>query len=155
MKNYKYNVNAYGEHDEATFRTNDVRDALDTFITAAASGTHTDLLDGYTGEVLALANYSDKDFATEEITLMIAGMLFEKGMVEPAPEAEENEPACGECGGPVNENGVCQHCGVQDDTLRGETDDPELKTIEPDDLFALIEQMVAEGKAVKLGGLPS
>ena len=132
-----------------------MRDALDVFLTATASGIHTDLLDGYTGEVLALSNYSDKDFATEEITLMIEGMLFEKGMVEPTLEPKENEPACGECGGPVNENGVCQHCGVQDDTLRAKTDDPELKTIEPDDLFALIEQMVAEGKAVKLGGLPS
>lgn len=149
MKNYLYNVNTYGKDDEATFRTNDVRDALDTFLKAKAQGIHCDLLNGYTGEVMAITNHSDsEDYATDEATLMIKGMVFE-GLEgeDTAPEAEEDEPACGECGGPVDANGACQHCGVEDDTLRTEEDDPEL-----DDLFAFLEWMVAMGK---LGGMPS
>jgi hypothetical protein len=152
MKNYAYNVNTYGENVEATFRTNDVRDALDTFLKGGAQGIHCDLVNGYTGEVLAIINCPGcEDYATDETMLMIKGMIFEAWEGEEiAPEAEEDEPACHYCDGPVNVNGVCQHCGVEDNTLRA---DPE--EIEPDDLFAFLEQMVAEGKAVKLGGMPS
>lgn len=124
MKNYNYNVNIYTE-DEMTFRTNDVRGALDTFLNAKAQGVHCDLLDGHTGEVLAIANCPDcEDCATPGTMLMIKGMLFESLEGEEiAPEVEE--------------------------------DDPEPETVEPDDLFTFLEQMVAEGKAVKLGGLLS
>lgn len=132
MKNYAYNVNAYGESNESTYRTNDVRDALDAFLKSEASGIHCDLLNGYTGEVLAIANSpSGEYYATDEITLMIKGMIFEAWEGENiAPKAEEDDP-------------------------EAEEDDPEPEAVEPDDLFALLEQMVAEGKAVKLGGMPS
>ena len=129
MKNYLYNVNVYGENDEATFRTNDVRDALDSFLKAGAQGIHCDLLNGCTGEVLAIANCPDcEDYATDETMLMIMGMLFE------VLEGEELAPEPVKPEAPVS--GVC--CDAA-----------------PDDLLMLLEQMVAEGKAVKLGGLPS
>ena len=132
MKNYAYHVNTYGENDEATFRTNAVRDALDTFLKAGAQGIHCDLVNGYTGETLAITNCPGcEDYATDETMLMIKGMIFEAWEGEEvAPEAEEDDP-------------------------EAEEDDSEPKAIEPDDLFALLEQMVAEGKAVKLGGMPS
>ena len=119
MKNYNYIVNIYAE-DEITFRTNDVRGALDTFLAHGAQGLHCDLLDGYTGEVLAIVNCPDcEDYATDEIMLMTEGVFFERlEGEEPDPEVEEYEP----------------------------------ETVEPDDLFTFLEQMVAEGKAVKLGG---
>jgi hypothetical protein len=124
MKNYSYNVNIYTE-DEMTFRTNDVRGALDTFLNAKVQGVHCDLLDGHTGEVLAIANCPDcEDCATPSTMLMIKGMLFE------SLEGEEIAP-------------------------EDEEDDPEPETVEPDDLFTFLEQKVAEGKAVKLGGLLS
>lgn len=94
MKNYNYNVNIYTKDSEATFRTNDVRDALDTFLKTGAQGTHCDLLNGYTGEVLAIVNCPDcEDYATDEIMLMTEGMFFEllEGE-EIAPEVEEDEP---------------------------------------------------------------
>ena len=124
MKNYNYIVNIYAE-DEITFRTNDVRGALDTFLTHGAQDLHCDLLDGYTGEVLAIVNCPDcEDYATDEILLMTGGVFFESLEGEEiAPEVEEG--------------------------------DPEPETVEPDDLFTFLEQMVAEGKAVKLGGLLS
>ena len=155
MKNYNYNVNIYGENDEVTFRTHNVRDALDSFLKGDTQGVHCDLLNGYTGEVLAIVNCPGcEDFATDEVKLMIKGMIYEalEGE-EVAPEAEEDELVCSECGGPVNANGICQYCGVEDDTLRAKEDKPE--TVESDDLFTFLEQMVAKGKAVKLGGLPS
>ena len=125
MKNYAYNVNAYGENDGATFRTNDVRAALDTFLEAKSLGIHCDLLNGCTGEVMAIANCPDcKDYATDEATLMLKGMAFEA-------------------------------LGGEEIPLEVEEDDPEPEAVEPDDLFAFLEQMVAEGKAVKLGGMPS
>lgn len=126
MKNYNYIVNIYAE-DEITFRTNDVRGALDSFLVHGAQGLHCDLLDGYTGEVLAVVNCPDcEDYATDEILLMTEGMLFESlGGEEIAPEVEEDEPVCGECGGPVNANGVCQPCEVEDDTLRGDEPEPQ------------------------------
>jgi hypothetical protein len=94
MKNYNYNVNAYGENDETTFRTNDVRDALDAFLKTGAQGIHCDLLDGHTGEVLAVVNCPDcEDYAIDEIMLMIGGMLFDVlGGEEIAPEDEEDDP---------------------------------------------------------------
>ena len=92
MKNYAYNVNAYGENDGATFRTNDVRAALDTFLEAKSLGIHCDLLNGCTGEVMAIANCPDcKDYATDEATLMLKGMAFEALGGEEIPlEAEED-----------------------------------------------------------------
>lgn len=143
MKNYAYNVNAYGENDGATFRTNDVRAALDTFLEAKSLGIHCDLLNGCTGEVMAIANCPDcKDYATDEATLMIKGMAFEAlGGEEIALEAEEDEPACSQCGGPVNANGACQHCGVVDDTLRAEEDGSEVETMDPYALFELLGQL--------------
>lgn len=143
MKNYAYHVNTYGENDEATFRTNDVRDALDTFLKGGAQGIHCDLVNGYTGEVLAIINCPNcEDYATDETMLMIKGMIFEAWEGEEiAPEAEEDEPACGQCGGPVNANGACQHCGVVDDTLRAEEDGSEVETMDPYTLFELFGQL--------------
>ena len=94
MKNCNYIVNIYAE-DEITFRTNDVRGALDTFLTHGAQGLHCDLLDGYTGEVLAIVNCPDcEDYATDEIMLMTEGVFFEllEGK-EPDPSEPEEEDA--------------------------------------------------------------
>ena len=144
--NYKYHVNVYADNEEITLKSNDVVSALDFLLKTIASGTKCDLIDGFTGEVLAIANNPDHaDYATPEITLMMAGMVYNVQCDCEDCGEETAEPVCGECGGPVNANGVCQHCGVEDDTLRAE----------PDDLFEFLEQMVAEGKAVKLGGLLS
>lgn len=98
MKNYLYNVNVYGENDEATFRTNDVRDALDSFLKAGAQGIHCDLVNGCTGEVLAIVNCPDcEDYATDETMLMIQGMIFEALEGEDtAPEVEEDDDLPGE-----------------------------------------------------------
>jgi hypothetical protein len=92
MKNYNYNVNIYAE-DEVTLRTNDVHVALDSFLTHGAMGLHCDLLNGYTGEVLAIVNCPDcENHATDEIMLMIQGMVFEAmegDLLTPEPAPQE------------------------------------------------------------------
>lgn len=146
-KMFNYEVTTYAEGNEIVLRTNSIDDALSAIFQCAEDGLHANIINGHTGEVLAIVNHPNgEDFATDEMALMMVGFLASKNWGEP----EEDEPACHYCGGPVNANGVCQHCGVEDDTLRAEPEE-----IEPDDLFAFLEQMVAEGKAVKLGGLPS
>lgn len=106
--NFAYHVNAHFAEVEATVRTNNPTIAIKEFLGHVEDGTHCDIVNGFTGEVLAIANRKDQaDYATDEMALMVLGYL----------SATESQPACGECGGPVNENGVCQHCGVEDDTL--------------------------------------
>lgn len=77
MKNYNYHVNIYTENGEIAVRTNDVKAALGTFLEFIESGHHCNLMNGNTGEVLAIANYSEEgDFVTEEVRLMILGFLL-------------------------------------------------------------------------------
>ena len=85
MKMYAYNVNTYGEQNEITFRTNDVREALDAFITTVDGGVACDFLNGYTGEVMGIANNPDhEDYATDELWLMVQGFYSEQEQ-EPDP----------------------------------------------------------------------
>lgn len=113
--NFAYHVNAHFAEVEATVRTNNPTIAIKEFLGHVEDGTHCDIVSGVTGEVLAIANCEDHaDYATDEMALMVLGYLY-------ATENQPAEPTCGECGGPVDENGACQHCGVEDDTL---TTDP-------------------------------
>ena len=115
---FNYEVTTYAEGSEVVLRTNSIENALTEIFQCAEEGLHANIINGYTGEVLAIVNHPEgEDFATDEMALMMVGFIASKNWGEP----EENEP----------------------------------ETVEPDDLFALLEQMVAEGKAVKLGGLPS
>lgn len=79
MRMYAYNVNTYEEQNEITFRTNDVREALDAFLTSVGGGVACDFLNGYTGEVMGIANNPDhEDFATDELWLMVQGFYSEQ-----------------------------------------------------------------------------
>jgi hypothetical protein len=118
IKMFNYEVTTYIEGNETVLRTNSIEDALTEFFDSADESLHANIINGHTGEVLAIVNHPNgEDFATDEMALMMVGFLASKNWGEP----EEDEP----------------------------------ETVEPDDLFAFLEQMVAEGKAVKLGGLPS
>ena len=55
MKNYTYNVNAHFEKAETTLRTNDVRVAIQEFFDYVEDGVWCDIVNGFTGEVLAIA----------------------------------------------------------------------------------------------------
>lgn len=114
MKNFCYNVNTYAENEELTFRTNNIRHALADFFESANEGVHADIVNGCTGEVLAIVNSPEcEDYATDEMALMMLGYQY----AEVRDEDEEEE--------------------------------------ETGSLVDFLDEMVAQGKAVKLGGLSS
>ena len=121
-KNFAYHVNAHFEKAETTLRTNDVKVALKEFMDYIEDGVSCDVVNGFTGEVLAIANNPDhEDYATDEWGLMIGGMLYLSDLAESQVEEEEDELPC-----PVPaENGGFG-------------------------LAELLDALVAEGKAVKL-----
>ena len=141
MKNFNYNVNTYfADGDEMTLRTNSIRSTLDAFFASVEDGHHTDIVNGFTGEVLAIAN-TDEPWVTDEMGLMMVGHLAAQAWGEPSDEVEEDEPVCQMCGGDINENGVCRWCGV-------------VYGAEPSHEMTTAEGMVL-GLIQALGGLPS
>lgn len=89
MKNFNYNVNTYcADGDEMTLRTNSIKSALDAFYASVEDGHHTDIVNGFTGEVLAIAN-TDEPWCTDEMALMILGYLCAETWGE---EDEDDEP---------------------------------------------------------------
>ena len=59
---------------ETEVRTNDIFLTLDTYLSEVQNGNPTLVMDGYTGEILAIANHEDMDdHATDEFGLIIRG----------------------------------------------------------------------------------
>ena len=136
MKNFNYNVNSYfADGSEITFRTNNVRDAIEAFFENVENGVHCNIVNGFTGEVLAIAcSPEGEDFATEEMALMFLGYMMENAW----GEEDEGEEVCDTCGGDVVD-GICQYCG---------------RCVECEDEVTTAEGMVL-GLIQALGGLPS
>ena len=61
---------------ETELRTNDIYQALDIYLNEVQNGNPTLIMDGHTGEVVAIANHEDiEDHANSEFTLIIRGYL--------------------------------------------------------------------------------
>ena len=104
MKNFAYNVNTYCENEEFTFRTNSITNALAEFFENVAEGYHTNIINGFTGEVLAIANNPEgEDFATDEMALMMLGHLCAEHWGEEDDEEEDEIPV------PVDGGGLGLH----------------------------------------------
>ena len=112
MMNFKYEVNTYMDNEEVIFRTNNPRNAIHAFFEALEVGAHVNIVDGTTGEVLAIANCPDmNNYTTDEMALMMLGYLMEAEWGhEEADDEDSDLPTCGLCGGDVV-NGVCDCCG--------------------------------------------
>ena len=105
--NFAYHVNAHFAEVEATVRTNNPTIAIKEFLGHVEDGTHCDIVNGLTGEVLAIANCEDhEDYATEN-------QPAEPAVVEEYPQEKEMS------------------------------------------LVDFLDDLVTQGKAIKLGGLPS
>ncbi len=94
MQNFNYNVNTYFDGEELTYRTNSIHNALTSFFDDVNEGYHTNIVNGFTGEVLAIANSPEgDDFATDEMALMMVGYLahenWDEKPAEPTLTAEE------------------------------------------------------------------
>ena len=147
MKDFNYNVNSYfADGTEMTLRTNNVRDAIEAFFENVENGVHCNIVNGFTGEVLVLCgNPEAEDFATDEMALMMVGYLAEQAW----GDEDEDVPTCQMCGCELDEQGVCKCCGVVDGSAVAIAEE------ETGSIVDFLEEMVAQGKAVKLGGMPS
>ena len=140
--NYSYNVNAYFEKAETTLRTNDVNVAIREFMEYVEDDVTCDIVNGFTGEVLAIANNPNhENYCTDEVALMILGVLYEEQWGE--------DEVCDTCGGDVVD-GVCQYCG------RCVECEDEMVTAESL-VLALVNELAENGSAIKckVCGLPS
>lgn len=88
----KYEVSVFYDDAEVTVKTNDPETAILEMLRADANGVHAHVTDGYTGEVLAIANHPEQ-FATPEFSLMVMGFLFKMEQ----EVAEEEELECVDC----------------------------------------------------------
>ena len=141
MENFNYNVIIKNNGNEIVIKTNDVNYAIHEFLRACDADCEVCLCNGYTGEVLC--HNEDEPWCTDEMALMILGYMCAEAWGE-EDEDEDDEPVCGECGGPVNANGVCQHCGVEDDELAKVVEiDP--TAVPSDDVLDNLRQLARSG----------
>lgn len=106
----KYVVKSFYDNARVTVETDDPEVAVFEMSSRDMDGIYALCLSGETGEILAIVNEPNgENYNTPEFALMMLGTLM--------ANTWGDEPTCGECGGPVNENSACQHCGVEDDTL--------------------------------------
>ena len=90
----KYVISVFYDDAEVDVKTNDVEIAILEMLKADKTGNHAHVVDGFTGEVLALVNSPDGErHCTEEFALMTLGFLFK--MEQEASEEEEAE--CVDC----------------------------------------------------------
>ena len=146
MENYNYNLIIKNNGNEIVIKTNDVTYAIREYLRADEAGCEVCLCNGYTGEVLC--HNGDEPYCTDEMALMILGYMCAEAWGE--EDEDEEVPTCQSCGGSIDENGNCEWCG----RLYGSADVP-AEGVVADPFIAMLEDLVAQGKAVKLGGLPS
>jgi hypothetical protein len=90
----KYVISVFYDDAEVDVKTNDVEIAILEMLKADKTGNHAHVVDGFTGEVLAIVNNPDGErYCTEEFALMTLGFLFK--MEQEASEEEEAE--CVDC----------------------------------------------------------
>lgn len=78
---------------ETELRTNDIYQALDIYLNEVQNGNPTLIMDGHTGEVVAIANHEGiEDHANSEFTLIIRGYLATLVAEEevPSPDYPDN-----------------------------------------------------------------
>ena len=91
MMNYKYEVNTHLDGEEIVFRTNNPNHAIRECFDACEESLHVTIMDGLTGEMLAICNAPGMDdYITDEMALMMLGWLCETEWGR--HNAEESEP---------------------------------------------------------------
>ena len=80
MMTFNYSVTAIYDNCVSNLQTNSADTAIRTMLTHAEAGAVVDVVNNYTGEVLATANH-DEPYITEEWSLMILGWLMQNGWV--------------------------------------------------------------------------
>ena len=150
----KYVVESFYDDAKVTVETNDPEVAILEMIQRDMEGVHAHVVDGFTGEVLAIVNNPDgENYSTQEFALMTLGFLFK--MEQEASEEEEAE--CVDCE-PEVEMEIIPNifevmsalCEQQAEEILGPQEDPE-----PVEECMSAEDMVLKMLQAMGGGLPS
>ena len=92
MMNVKYVVESFYDDAKVTVETNDPEVAILEMIQRDMAGVHAHVVDGFTGEVLAIVNNpSGENYSTQEFALMTLGVLMAHQWGEEEDEPEEEE----------------------------------------------------------------
>ena len=149
----KYVISVFYDDAEVDVKTNDVEIAILEMLRADKNGNHAHVVDGFTGEVLAIVNNPDgENYSTQEFALMTLGFLFK--MEQEASEEEEAE--CVDCE-PEVEREIIPNifevmsalCEQQAEEILGPQEDSE-----PEECMSA-EDMVLKMLQAMGGGLPS
>lgn len=132
MMNYKYVVESFFDDAKVTVETNDPEVAVLEMIQRDMDGVHAHCIDGLTGEVLSCVNHPDQ-FTTPEFALMTLGVLLAQ-LGESDPGEGEDIPGEVVAEIPV----VAVRCDAIAEQPGGDL------------ILAMIEQLIAEGKATHL-----
>ena len=124
MRNFNYSVIITTEDNRFTYESNDVREAIRATFERADENPEVFICNGYTGEVLF--HNGEEPYCTDEMGLMMLGFLMEESWGE-----QEEEP----------EQTVAEILEEIDAT-------PEQTG--SDLVLAMIEDLVAQGKAIRL-----
>lgn len=149
----KYVISVFYDDAEVDVKTNDVEIAILEMLKADKTGNHAHVVDGFTGEVLALVNSPDGErHCTEEFALMTLGFLFKMEQ----EVAEEEEAECVDCEPEVEREIIPSIFEVMSALARQQVEEI-LGPQEPDPVE---ECMSAEDMVLKMiqsmgGGLPS
>ena len=104
MMNVKYVVESFYDDAKVTVETNDPEVAILEMIQRDMEGVHAHVVDGFTGEVLAIvSNPSGENYSTQEFALMTLGVLmahqWEEDELEEVPGGEMVLALIAEMGG--------------------------------------------------------
>jgi hypothetical protein len=87
MMNVKYVVESFYDDAKVTVETNDPEVAILEMMQRDMEGVHAHVVDGFTGEVLAIVNSPDgENYSTQEFALMTLGVLMAYHWEEGEPE---------------------------------------------------------------------
>lgn len=96
----KYVVESFYDDAKVTVETNDPEVAILEMIQRDMEGVHAHVVDGFTGEVLAIVNNPDgENYSTQEFALMTLGVLMVhhwESEHEEEPEEVEEDVTAGE-----------------------------------------------------------
>ena len=149
----KYVISVFYYDADVDVKTNDVEIAILEMLKADKTRNHAHVVDGFTGEVLALGNSPDGErHCTEEFALMSLGFLFK--MEQEASEEEEAE--CVDCKPEVEREIIPSIFEVMSTLARQQAEE----ILNPEEPDPAEECMSAEDMVLKMlqsmgGGLPS
>ena len=124
MRNFNYSVIITTEENRFTYESNDVREAIRASFECADESSEVCICNGYTGEVLF--HNGEEPYCTDEMGLMMLGFLMEESWGE---QEEESEQTVAE---------ILEEIDATPEQTGGEM------------VLAMIEDLVAQGKAIRL-----